>query len=571
MKLIPKLQTAWKPISNNQNKTDLTYYGERIPEITVQAPKVNPYIYYDGFGNVATIDSNGRRILHNAKTFNSDGFIPLRNAADYENARLLQHKISDPNHTYAFANTIRKGATVLALTPMISPLAEGLGVVGDAAYTGYKALPWIAQQGLATGAKAGFAASGIHNFLGPEGYKKTSRLAKEGNYSKAALSAAGDLLDLSMVAPVLKAVPSVVSSANEGLNKVGRFMASPQTGKWTQFGNREYRFTPGRAYSGVPTIENRPVQLPESLKKLGWREEGGVAIKPDGTRWVRNAEGKLMSEESYIESSKTAAQQAAYKAAEEQKKEEYKRNLRKIISEFRKAGIDGFSVKELKARARGFNFSKKDIELYESFLPEYYEKFQELTGKTGKPIKLELRKGGWHGEVNGKMVPVNARHYIIANSKNFKENGWVYDPVNRGTAMFPETAPELQKNGGLDVANWATDNNAQLSKFSEERDHGPILRGLVSTRSNPDRILPVKYAHEKEIETYKGITSFDGGVEMNYNKLPEVKGNWKVYGLDMPIKSLDINNGLFSKTIKNPLSGFIPITIGGYTAYNVNK
>ena len=76
-------------------------------------------------------------------------------------------------------------------------------------------------------------------------------------------------------------------------------------------------------------------------------------------------------------------------------------------------------------------------------------------------------------------------------------------------------------------------------------------------------------AREKEIETYKGITSFDGGVE--YNKLPGVKGNWKIYGLDMPIKSLDINNGLFSKTNKNPLGGFIPITIGGYTAYNVNK
>jgi len=41
------------------------------------------------------------------------------------------------------------------------------------------------------------------------------------------------------------------------------------------------------------------------------------------------------------------------------------------------------------------------------------------------------------------MVPVNARQYIIANHKNFTDNGWIFDPLNRGTAMFPKTALEI--------------------------------------------------------------------------------------------------------------------------------
>jgi hypothetical protein len=52
--------------------------------VTIEAPKVNPYVYYDGFGNAATIDSNGRRVLHDAKTFNATGFYALPSAEEYE-------------------------------------------------------------------------------------------------------------------------------------------------------------------------------------------------------------------------------------------------------------------------------------------------------------------------------------------------------------------------------------------------------------------------------------------------------------------------------------------------------
>lgn len=101
-----------------------TYFGKHLPDVTIEAPKVNPYVYYDGFGNAATIDSSGRRVLHDAKTFNADGFIPLQNAEDYEKARLLQHKIKDPNHAYEFGNTVRDFVGSLVTAPMFDVASE---------------------------------------------------------------------------------------------------------------------------------------------------------------------------------------------------------------------------------------------------------------------------------------------------------------------------------------------------------------------------------------------------------------------------------------------------------------
>lgn len=106
-----------------------TYYGKRLPDVTIETPKVNPYVYYDGFGNAATIDSNGRRVLHDARTFNPEGFIPLKSAADYENSRLLQHKVKDPNHAYEFGNAVQDLAKDLVTAPMFDVAAEPVGIV----------------------------------------------------------------------------------------------------------------------------------------------------------------------------------------------------------------------------------------------------------------------------------------------------------------------------------------------------------------------------------------------------------------------------------------------------------
>ena len=48
-------------------------------------------------------------------------------------------------------------------------------------------------------------------------------------------------------------------------------------------------------------------------------------------------------------------------------------------------------------------------------------------------------------------------------------------------------------------------------------------------------------------------------------------GNWRIYGPNEQIKAIDGNNGLFSKAIKNPLSGVIPPALLGIYYYNNGK
>lgn len=308
-------------------------------------------------------------------------------------------------------------------------------------------------------------------------------------------------------------------------------------------------------------IMNEP--LPQGLLKNGWTlAEDGAFINPQGIRFIRNSEGKLQSEISLKESNKAVASRQKNVINPQIMKQKQQKELQKAIQGFEDAGILGFRTREWKNFRKGFKTTESDIQEYESHVPEYYKIFKDLVRKG----LLSNKSGQWKGNINDEMIPVNARQYIISNHPNFINNGWKLDPVNRGTAMFPKTSIEIQNNGGLSAANWGTNSNEQLGVFSRQRDNGPILRGIVSTRNNPDRIVPVKHAHEARMERYNGITEFDGPVGLANND--NIKGNWRIYGPDMQIKAIDGNTGLFSKTIKNPLSGIIPpILLGAYYNY----
>ena len=359
-------------------------------------------------------------------------------------------------------------------------------------------------------------------------------------------------------------VGPIVEQASEGLGKARTFLGSPATGKWTQFGNKEYRFEPGKMFEGLPInrVESRPALPKWAENNPLWAptEDGALVNTKTGQRFVLNPEGKWQSETSLNITNNEMAKKAAKEAAKEAEIRKSRKAINNIISNFEKNKITGFSTDEWKAFRNGFKTTDADIKEYESHLQEYYEIFEELK-RTGQ---LSNKNGKWEGLVNGKMVPVNARQYIRAHSKNFIDNGWKYDGFDRGTAMEPEVAEIIQDNGGLGATNWTTNNNTQLSIFSQERDNGPILRGIVSTRSIPDRIAPAKYAHEADWEKYNGITAFDGPVGLV--KHPEITGDWKLFGRDMLVKAIDGNNGLYSRIIKNPLSGIIPPVGIGYIA-----
>ena len=305
--------------------------------------------------------------------------------------------------------------------------------------------------------------------------------------------------------------------------------------------------------------------LIDKLKSKGWKETAdGALIDPNSKRRFVFYEGKLTAEDSVKNikeaANREAAQTTAKKAADKQK-----RKIKEAINGFEDNHIPGFSVREWKTIRKGFKTTNADIAEYKSHIPEYFEIFKDLKKKG----LLKETKDGWFGNVGGIMTKVNPRQYIIANHPNFTGNGWVFDPVNRGTAMLPKTSIKIQENGGLDAANWGTNSNEQLSVFSHQRDDGPTLRGIVSTRNKPDRIVPVKHAHEQRMERYNGITEFDRPVGLVDND--KIKGNWRIYGPDMQIKAIDGNNGLFSKTIKNPLSGIIPPALLGIYYYNNEK
>ena len=80
-----------------------------------------------------------------------------------------------------------KGALSVLSLPYLGPAAAG-------AY-GY---------GASLGARGLFAAQGIHGLANENGVRKTVNLIKSGNYGRAALSGAGDALNVAMVLPGAK-------------------------------------------------------------------------------------------------------------------------------------------------------------------------------------------------------------------------------------------------------------------------------------------------------------------------------------------------------------------------------
>lgn len=65
--------------------------------------------------------------------------------------------------------------------------------------------------------------------------------------------------------------------------QVNRFLASPYTGRWTQFGNREYRLSPGYLYTNGAHYESRPVttqaaQATQASESPLFNQEGAISI-----------------------------------------------------------------------------------------------------------------------------------------------------------------------------------------------------------------------------------------------------------------------------------------------------
>ena len=172
--------------------------------VTAQAPTA----YWDGF-NWIGYNSLGQRTIK-GDNFRPEGAHIITNPQDFERARLRQAKIADVDHTHAFVDNMRKFATGVAALPMATTLAgpaiSGITKGGDALANAYFKINPAIRKPIEGVANAAFAAEGLHNYLGKEGYQKTDRLLSEGKYGQAAKSFLGDALDISMALPYANAV-----------------------------------------------------------------------------------------------------------------------------------------------------------------------------------------------------------------------------------------------------------------------------------------------------------------------------------------------------------------------------
>ena len=202
-----------------------------------------------------------------------------------------------------------------------------------------------------------------------------------------------------------------------------------------------------------------------------------------------------------------------------------------------------------------------DLDVYHSHLPEYEQLAKSLqeSGELYKDFS-----GKWFGKFADGSLEVNPEEYIVAHSKTFKDN-WHWDGKRRGSAMSIENYNKILNNGGLDAANWATDNTVQQGIFSHQRGDGPIVQTLVGDKKVESRVVPSKYAHEAENENFGGVTTFDKdipyGRDMDGN---QQVGNWVIFGPNTQVKALRGNNGDYSKFRRNIYRTMIPTIFGGF-------
>lgn len=96
--------------------------------------------------------------------------------------------------------------------------------IGSLTTAGMKAVPWLYKQlpqWFKTGIDAGLTVDGVRNFFSNNGIQKTYREAKAGNYRKAAISGAGDLLDFGGATKIIgkgvKAIKGINNANNMSL------------------------------------------------------------------------------------------------------------------------------------------------------------------------------------------------------------------------------------------------------------------------------------------------------------------------------------------------------------------
>lgn len=124
-----------------------------------------------------------------------------------------------------------------------------------------------------------------------------------------------------------------------------------------------------------------------------------------------------------------------------------------------------------------------------------------------------------------------------------------------------------QNSGGLGKTKWTTDNIEQAQAFSSEgpRRGGRTVNTIVGNVPKENwQYRPTNYA--REARSVEGV-EFSPNVEYPLNS--GTKGNYVLFGENVPIKSLRGNNGDFSKLRRGLFKVTIPTILGGTLVDNL--
>ena len=347
------------------------------------------------------------------------------------------------------------------------------------------------------------------------------------------------------------------------VQKTNQFLTSPYTGKWTQFGNREYRLSPNTlGANGVP-VESRPV-----ISEVNW----------DPDNWF-----------------KTISRRNSYSAEEAAE-------LASHISEYREIEKRLFDEGKLIVNSQGNVIVKGSNMSPQEYIMRQSEAFQKMNSEhhyTGVPKynmeyfeKNPVDVESW----SDRISPKNVEEYAFGNFKTRKE---ILDNI--------KYLEDLENKNGIteSTQDWLKIYRQQLEDFDaniklmKEKNHGRVyditypdglntfnMDALGNHWSRIPSEIPAKagvsrrYLRPGEVAT-DDIVYASNEIEpsiVNINNVMDTYDgtllNETIIPRFVPKKSVLGNTGNFNLSNPSLFRSLMPLTVGGSTAatlYNTNK
>lgn len=364
----------------------------------------------------------------------------------------------------------------------------------------------------------------------------------------------------------------------------------------------------------VKASKSKRRELPENLKKLGWKEIDGRIFDTKGKEYAYNSEGRLNPIEKHAETQARldrSKQRENRAKAIAKKKKEMIREHNDRAEEFRqKSGLD-YSLENWKSLAPGHKMSDLEIELFtQKSFPEFVETYNELI-KSGKlirqpngrytahfdsPVSPDINPKSklaetWGAGYRKDLNNLETMYYIQANSpqgRNLLYNGipmrsGIKDPHNFEVGgdkqnyekWFDSDPRGSSAYGQLQV--WGLPVKPSIINSEWDDNIRLIKRQTANPTSNawagPNRPIAAYLSKDRahSVNVSEGPLIDEFATTKVANKENPVKGVFTVVGPDIPVKSMFGGSGQYDISPENrykPFMSFaLPIGLAGTLGY----